>query len=226
MARSQKSIFEQDSLGLALGRGRAAQDVDAMQQGMLLFRLTGERDFLDADIFYVTTLTTHNGSGVTGEVIIGYDTDSDTITVAISASGLEPNQVHIQHIHGFPDGTNATTPTPALDDDGDGFVELLEGQDTYGPIIVDFGNIDPNQDGTVDFRTTVKLQGDLAGALPLENRHIVVHGRSVGAVGAGTPGEVDGTPGFKVVLPVLCGEIVQQGRGQDALEFRDVPRRN
>jgi hypothetical protein len=51
-------------------------------------------------------------------------------------------------------------------------------------------------------------------------RHIVIHGRSVGAVGAGTPGEVDGTAGYKTVLPVLCGEITPVGN--NAMQFRKV----
>jgi PEP-CTERM motif len=43
---------------------------------------------------------------------------------------------------------------------------------------------------------------------PLENRHIVLHGLTVGAgIGAGTPGEVDGTVGYKAALPVANGEI-------------------
>jgi hypothetical protein len=45
-------------------------------------------------------------------------------------------------------------------------------------------------------------------ALPLELRHIVIHGKTVPAgPGSGTPGEVDGTNGYLTVLPVLCGEI-------------------
>ena len=41
-----------------------------------------------------------------------------------------------------------------------------------------------------------------------------------GTVGAGTPGEVDGTAGFKTVLPVLCGEITPVGN--NAMQFRKV----
>src|SRR4028118_1358475 len=101
------------SQGINLGKGPKA-DVQAMQdgnkQGLLLFKITGEKGFLKADEFYTTTFTTLNGSGVTGEAVIGYDVQTRTITVAISASGLEANQVHIQHIHGFPDGPTPQTP--------------------------------------------------------------------------------------------------------------------
>ena len=131
----------------------------------------------------------------------------------IRASGLEPGGPHVSHIHGLSSNgqsVNSTCPTRAQDSDRDGFVELEEGQATYGPILVDFGNIDPDQDGRVNFTKTFTLTGS-EGAVPLTDRHIVIHGKTVGAVGAGTPGEVDGTAGYKVVLPVLCGEIQQVG---------------
>lgn len=38
-------------------------------------------------------------------------------------------------------------------------------------------------------------------------REIVLHGMTVGAVGAGTSGEVDGTADYKGVLPVASGVI-------------------
>ena len=247
MARNQQSIFGQESSSLGIGggtgggRGHTRADVDAMQQGQLLYRLTGESDFRDADVFYVTSFTTLNDSGVTGVAIIGYDVDSGTITVAISASGLEPNQVHIQHIHGFPDGTNATTPTTALDDDGDGFVELAEGLATYGPILLDLsinhedgtGNDNGHShegglsgfptapDGNIWFVETYQLP---AGSLPaeptLDLREIVIHGMSVNATdGVGTAGEVDGTAGFKLVLPVASGELVEVASAKELRYF-------
>jgi hypothetical protein len=212
-----------------------------MQQGKLLFRLTGERDFLDADVFYVTKFTTLNGSGVTGEAIVGYDLETNKITVAISASGLEPNQVHVQHIHGFPDGQNATTPTAAQDDDNDGFVELAEGLDTYGPILLNLttnhenGGGDDNghshsgaltgfptaPDGQIWFVESYQLPAEMLPASPtLDLREIVLHGLSVPAgVGAGTPGEIDGTGGYKLVLPVASGELVEIGSAKDLRQF-------
>ncbi len=42
----------------------------------------------------------------------------------IRAEGLEPNQVHVQHIHGFPDDKASRSPTIRGDADRDGFVEL------------------------------------------------------------------------------------------------------
>ena len=203
---------------------------EAQQQGALLFRITGDQSFLKGDQFYTTTFTTLNGSGVTGEAIISYDMETRSITVAISAAGLEPNQVHIQHIHGFPDGTNATTPTLAQDDDGDGFVELLEGLDTYGPVLLNLSTNHENgsgsdnghshgdiegfptaPDGKIWFLETYQLpQGDLPANPMLDLREIVIHGMTVQiGAGAGTPGEVDGSGGYELVLPVASGELAQ-----------------
>jgi len=244
MPRTQPSLLEHNgpalALGGGLGQGHSRADVEAMQQGQLMFRLTGERNFLDADIFYVTNLTTLNGSGVTGEVIIGYDLDTDTITVAISASGLEPNQIHIQHIHGFVDGTNSTTPTAAQDVDGDGFVEVGEGAATYGPVLLNLATNHDNDagadnghshaggptgfpiapDGDIWFIESYQLPAGLLPAAPtLDLREIVIHGLSAGAVGAGTPGEVNGIAGYKLALPAASGELIEVGSAKDLRAF-------
>lgn len=157
-----------------------------------------------------------NASGARGQAELRQSADGKTLTVSIQASGLEPGGVHVSHIHGLSENgqsVDSTCPTQAQDSDGDGFVELEEGGVKYGPILVDFMNIDPDQDGRVNFRKEFDISGSQQ-ALPLQMRHIVVHGKSVGAVGEGTPGEVDGTAGFKTVLPVLCGEIRVAGGGK------------
>ena len=169
---------------------------------------------------YRVTLNPLNGSGARGEATL--TKHGQQLTVHITASGLEPGGPHISHIHGLSEGGTAVDsrcPTAALDTDGDGFVELAEGAVAYGPILVDFMNVDPDQDGRVDFTTTVQL-ADNAEVTPLNKRHIVIHGMTVGAVGAGTPGEVNGEPGYKTVLPVLCGEIMNGPNAKGALQFR------
>lgn len=166
-----------------------------------------------ATTIYRANLMQLNNSGAQGTATLRLDAAQKTLTVMVRASGLEPGGPHVSHIHGLSSNgqpVNSTCPTRAQDSDRDGFVELEEGQATYGPILVDFGNIDPDQDGRVNFTKTFTLTGS-EGAVPLTDRHIVIHGKTVGAVGAGTPGEVDGTEGYKVVLPVLCGEIQQVG---------------
>ena len=191
--------------------------------GALSLAVPGTAQNNDATVYTANLQALPNTSG-TGSATLRLSANGTNLLVHITASGLEAGGAHLGHIHGLAGGAESDCPTIAQDTDGDTFVELAEGLVTYGPIIIDFMNIDPNQDGTIDFRTTVKLEGDNAGALPLANRHIVVHGMSTAAgVGAGTPGEVNGSAGFKTLLPVLCGEIVEQQRGRDPLEAIEAP---
>jgi hypothetical protein len=233
-------------LGQGLGQGpraevRAMQE--ANQQGMILFKLTGETAFLRADQFFTTTFTALNGSGVSGEAIVAYDVQTRTVTVAISASGLEPNQPHLQHIHGFTNGANATTPTLAQDTDQDNYIELLEGLVTYGPVLL---NLSANHDNRVgadnghdhgDFTGFPTApngeiwfleQYQLGASDPLtmasfDLREIILHGMSVPeGAGAGTGGEVNGSAGYKVLLPVASGELVQMSSAADLRSFIDA----
>ncbi len=81
---------------------------------------------------YTAELSELNGSDVWGMAeltLIG-----DQLTVKIEATGLEPDMVHPQHIHGFKENNrNSTCPPASADDDGDGLVELGEGLPFYGP---------------------------------------------------------------------------------------------
>lgn len=164
-----------------------------------------------------------NGSNASGQAELRLSADGRELTVIIQARGLEPGGVHLSHIHGLSDNgqsVDSTCPTSAQDTDGDGYVELAEGAVKYGPILVDFMNIDPDTDGRINFKKTFDISGSQS-ALPLQMRHIVVHGMTVGAVGAGTFGEVDGAAGYKAVLPVLCGEIRVTGN-IDPMKFRKL----
>lgn len=125
------------------------------------------------------------------------------LTVEITAINLKANALHPQHIHGFGKGTgkkqDATCPTIAQDDDGDGFVSVAEGAETYGPILLPLKPF-PTADsaGTVTFSKTFKVKrGQLT---PLEIREIVLHG-----------GDVNGT--YDPTLPVLCGSITPAPQG-------------
>ena len=169
---------------------------------------------------FIVDFTGLNGSGVGGSALLDYDEDANSITVTFDVTGLEPNQVHVAHIHGrFNNGgqpQNSFVPTLADDDDGDGFIELGEGVDRYGPIIVPLGDIGADATGMSNYSFTFNLDDDSAFAddfsaddlFPLQLREIVIHGLTVPAgIGAGTPGEVDGTGGYLTVLPVAAGEI-------------------
>ncbi len=178
-----------------------------------------------APILYEATLASLSNSGVSG--LASLSLDGNLLTVSIMASGLTPNQPHAQHIHGRFDQAgnpiNSVTPTLAQDTDGDGFIELAEGLPSYGPIILVLdqppgsGQFPTAPGGTVNFLQTYNLANSpsfaggfgMSDLLPLDLREIVLHGRlldSQTGLGFG-PGEADGTPGYKGVLPVAAGEI-------------------
>ena len=130
---------------------------------------------------------------------------------------------------------DSQTPTLANDTDGDGFIEVLEGVPAYGDVITTFSSTqlsgnDPttitaynaNNDGSLTIVQTFDLNDEgqffspVTGAdydggdlFPLNFREIVFHGMTVATgEGAGTGGEVDGSGGYKALLPVTAGEIV------------------
>lgn len=173
------------------------------------------------------TLTQMNNSGVTGTFTI-VQRGQGQITVNIQATGIEASPgVNVGHIHGLEGNADATCPTLVQDDDGDGFVELAEGEETYGPIILNLGDVDPNDDGIVDYSMTFNLntsssfEGDMdkGDLLPLHLREIVLHGLTLEADEGSNGGEADGTAGYKIVLPVACGAIMMD-ESSNPLKFR------
>ena len=178
--------------------------------------------------YFTAMLTELNGSGVTGKANLTHDTTADLLTVHIVASNLVPGMVHPQHIHGRLDpagnAIESNVPTRAVDMDNDGFIEVAEGQETYGPVILPLTSppgaglpgFPTAPDGNLDFLQTYDLDdpGIFADGfsgedlLPLVLREIVLHGDfDPPGVGDGTTGEIDGTDGYEPSLPVAAGEI-------------------
>ena len=191
---------------------------------------------------YKVNLRPLNHSGVTGKGSLTLSPDKMHLTVRIDATGLEKNQVHVGHIHGIVTSGNqpadSSIPSPQQDSDKDKYVELAEGLVTYGPILITLGtdnggNLDPDGDGTIHYEQTFNLDDSgtyadtfnkmsvIGSGNSLQLREIILHGLSVPATGV-APGEVDGTAGYKTVLPVAGGEIGTPG---DALKVRAVPGR-
>jgi hypothetical protein len=166
-----------------------------------------------AEQLFSVDLNELNVSGVDGTALLARR--GNELTVFIAATGLTPGQTHPQHIHGFAnDQIVARTPTIAFDDsalggDEDGYVELAEGLDTYGPVLFNLAPFPTAPNGSVTFATTYNLTDQqLATLQPLQIREIVLHGMNVlPGVGAGTPGEVNGTGGYTGILPVASGEV-------------------
>jgi len=203
-----------------------------------------QESILTADAFYIVDVTALNNSGVSGTVFATIE--DSTLSIAVENSGLTPDQVHIQHIHGLfteaGEPMNSVAPTAAQDMDLDGFVEVAEGLVSYGDILLpiedqtDGFNNGPvaSETGGLAFYGQFDLEDDslflnpLSGTqytgddlLPLDTREYVVHGFQVDQpFGAGTEGSIDGTPGYKLSLPVGAGQFeeVSQDQALDILE--------
>jgi hypothetical protein len=191
---------------------------------------------LDGIRVYATDFTALNNSGVHAHALLFLDKEAQTLTVHIRAEGLEPGQVHAQHIHGFASDKDAKTPTIRQDADGDGFVELAEGLVKYGPIQLnltlnpedsahDHGTKGHDHTGKAMFptadengvlrytetfrfdRSDPNAKAIFDGITPLETKEIVLHGLTLQKGQGSDGGEADGTAGYKGVLPVASGEL-------------------
>jgi hypothetical protein len=190
------------------------------------FGLEDLLNLLQADQFFFAELDPLNNSGAEGAALLALN--GDQLTVITAATGVEPGEVHPQHIHGFEDGRESNVPTLRQDDDTDGFVELTEGQETYGPVLLSLtspagGELSgfPTPEGDAFLFVETYDLSDAASApmgaelleAPLTSREIVLHGITL-AEGQGEtnaassqPNEADGIAGYKAVLPIAAGEI-------------------
>ena len=184
--------------------------------------------------YFAVDLDPENGSGVNGRGAFTVNSNNNTLTTRIFATGLEAGMPHAQHIHGRLDDNgnpiDSVSPTQADDADGDGFVELFEAAGGYGPILVgltdEAGNFPTAPDGTINYKRTFDLGDasifgdgfdaeDVIGDLQnpaLDLREIVVHGLTipagVGGFGDGSASDdLFSNGGYSGVLPVATGEI-------------------
>lgn len=202
---------------LMFGVACSAPDEEVINSADLQITLDAEKKAEAAKTkMYTVDFTALNGSGVSGTAELTLS--GDQLTVKVNATGLEPNMVHPQHIHGFiGNKANSTCPTAAADTNGDGLVDLVEGLPSYGPVLLElyvpideFPVADAN--GVLNYERTFTLgetefteEGELiteSALSPLQNRTIVLHGMTV-----------DGD--YIATLPVACGQIkVSQGRNK------------
>jgi hypothetical protein len=175
--------------------------------------------------YFAADLGPLNSSGVSGAANLTLDTEAQLLSVHIMASGLVADQPHPQHIHGrFSDAgvpIDSVVPPPSADDDEDGFVELVEGAEFYGPVILpltfDDGSFPTAPGGMLDFSEDYDLtDSDIFNMdfgpddlTPLALREIVLHGGLVPpGAGEGTDGIVNGEQNpYVSLLPVASGEI-------------------
>jgi hypothetical protein len=120
---------------------------------------------------YVAHLSALNTT-VTGLKTVGEATftiKGDSLTIAVTASGLPKDIEHWQHFHGFTDGRQATCPAKAADANGDGIIDVVETGVVAGTTMVPFSGDPVSMDvphgtyprasatGTLQYNETVSL---------------------------------------------------------------------
>lgn len=121
----------------------------------------------------------------------------NVLKATVLAAGVTPDKPHLQHLHGFDDGTNSVCPPMEADEDDDGFISIGEGLPFYGGVQLALDYEDEsfpmaNSYGMYTYHRTFDLSGmDLPS---WEDLSVVVHGRMVGN-------------DYVATLPVACGEI-------------------
>jgi hypothetical protein len=177
---------------------------------------------------YRAEITPLNGS-VTGKMPSGYASlkiQNDSLTIRVELSNLPPDMMHLQHFHGFTDGSDATCASMEQDQNNDGIVDLLETRNVSGVTLVPFHD-DPaslaikthtypvaDQQGNVSYKQTLsltKLTQNLQKThnieVPLfDNRVVYIHGINSDK---SLPESVQSLPDVpaNVTLPIACGKL-------------------
>ena len=166
-------------------------------------------------------LTQLNDSGARGDAKLRLK--GDELTIRIRATGLAPNLVHAQHIHGV--GNSECPPPSAAGPDG--VLSTADGLPFYGPIVSSLttrGDTSPaaglnievmpvaDGNGRVDYRRTITLPHEVAsnlGAFQIVQHGVDLNHNSQYDFGAGAS-ELDGTLPQEATAPANCGTIEHQ----------------
>lgn len=151
----------------------------------------------------------------------------DSATIELSVSSIAPNMMHLAHLHGYEDGSEATCPSGLeADGNGDEVVDLIETRGYSGITMIPFHDNPvsleiktetyPQADaqGSFNYSSVVSVK-ELSSALQekygvedfdFDNFVVFVHGVSEETT---LPESVQSLPDVpaKVTLPVSCGEL-------------------
>jgi hypothetical protein len=179
---------------------------------------------------YVAHLSALNapvaGSSATGEA--RFTVKGDSLTIAVSASGLPKDITHWQHFHGFTDDRQSACPTKSADANGDGIIDVVETEPAAGTTMVPFIGDPVSMDvphgtypkasatGTLEYQETVALsalQAAFAKAfdgqkLDLDRRVVFIHGIPAAAKLPASVASLGPIPA-QVTLPIACGKITR-----------------
>ncbi|MBE0535920.1 MAG: superoxide dismutase family protein [Phycisphaerae bacterium] len=136
---------------------------------------------------YTAELQALNNSGVSGTVSLKLE--GDELKVDIDAKGLEPNQSHPIHIHGFKEGDRASSCPSA--DEGDITMDAVE-QAAGEPVAQIEVTERVNEQGELKVQETIQV--DASELEPLDMRLVVIHGMTANG-------------SYDESVPVACGRI-------------------
>jgi hypothetical protein len=179
-----------------------------------------------------------NETGASAQARI--ELDGTTATVRIDGRGFFDGFPHAIHLHGEPGGDNVCGPLnpgeagfDEADEDGDGFLSVVEGVPAYGPVTVSLtteGDTSPDSalavdrfptSATIDYERTFELAPEVADEL--STLHVVIHGADLN--GSGEIGDLldeDGEPKpssldpelpFEATAVAACGQITAMADG-------------
>jgi len=150
----------------------------------------------------------------------------DSLTIIVNVSNLPPGMMHLQHYHGFVDGSEAGCPTMKQDANQDSIIDLIETQTVAGITLVPFhhdplsleiaAEIYPSADslGYLSYQATISmdsLENRMAGKygitpLVFENRVVFMHGVDSATALPETVQSLEGVPAH-LTLPIACGKF-------------------
>ncbi len=179
---------------------------------------------------YMTELDALNTSEASGHAKVMVN--EDTITVTIESDGHSAGVSHAQHIH-FGEEARHECPNMDDDEDGDGFINTVEGQPAYGPVQVSLtteGDVSPesglavdrfptgDEDGSVNYERTFELPENFS-AEDLEDAVIVQHGitelfEDEDAYDGEARSSLDPSLPLEATIPATCGALEMMGMPQ------------
>ena len=184
----------------------------------------------DTELIYEVPLSGMNEDANGGRVVSGmakFVVYNGSLDITIEAEGLEPNTMHLQHLHGMEDLGIADCPDGLeADENQDGFVDLIETRESAGITMIPLHDNPsslaiktdtyPKSDanGKLSYEKTVDL-AELGAAYNKKfgkdtldlNKHVIfLHGVSPGTE---LPESVQSLPEVPahVTLPVACGSL-------------------
>lgn len=166
-------------------------------------------------------------SKATGEVT--FTIEGDQLTIQVTAQEVPSAIEHLQHFHGFAEGSQtAKCPSVNNDKNGDGIIDLIETEPVAGTTMVPFHD-DPvsmeivrdtyptaDADGSYAYTKTVSLSALEKSFAPkfdgqrldLDRRVVFLHGVPASTQLPASVASLGDIPAH-VTLPIACGEITK-----------------